>query len=148
VREPLAAIQGSVGDVVFPVRTVRPATKDDIPACDVLCHNVHGHSHRGELLDAVAAGRALVVDYAGSITGYATGLAIDCHAVGCGNVDLQALIASGGGFRGSRMLIPSRNTALLHWCLDHGLRVAKQMNLMSIGLYNAPQGAWIPSISY
>lgn len=86
-----------------------------------------------------------MVEHKGAITGYATGLAIDCHVEGGGNEDLQAMIASVDEFR---MLIPSRNTALFHWCLDHGLRVAKQMNLMSVGLYNARQGAWIPSISY
>ena len=45
-------------------------------------------------------------------------------------------------------LIPSRNTELFHWRLNNGLRVVKQMNLMSIDLYNEPQDAWLPSISH
>ncbi len=91
-------------------------------------------------MDAVSNGSARVVEHDGAITGYTTGLAIDCHAVGHSNTDLQALMASGDGFRGTGMLIPSRNTELFHWCLNNGLRVVKQMILMSVGLYNEPQG--------
>jgi hypothetical protein len=34
------------------------------------------------------------------------------------------------------------------WCLKAGLRIVRQSTLMTIGLYNEPQGAWLPSIGY
>jgi hypothetical protein len=37
---------------------------------------------------------------------------------------------------------------LLRWCLERGLRIVQQSTLMTIGLYNEPAGAWLPSIAY
>jgi hypothetical protein len=31
---------------------------------------------------------------------------------------------------------------------ERGLRLVKQQTLMTIGLYNEPSGAWLPSILY
>jgi hypothetical protein len=36
----------------------------------------------------------------------------------------------------------------MRWCLGRGLRVTQMMTLMSMGLYNDPDGAWLPSILY
>ena len=44
--------------------------------------------------------------------------------------------------------MPARNATLLSWCLDNGLRLVQQSTLMTVGLYNEPQGAWLPSIVY
>lgn len=44
--------------------------------------------------------------------------------------------------------MPTRNPALFRWCLDQGLRVVQPMTLMSLGRYNEPAGAWLPSVSY
>jgi hypothetical protein len=63
-------------------------------------------------------------------------------------VDLQALIASAESFGGPGILVPSRNTTLLRWCLSNGLHIVQPMTLMSIGLYNDPEGAWMPSVSF
>jgi hypothetical protein len=49
----------------------------------------------------------------------------------------------GGGF-----LLPSRNSELFRWCLAHRLRLVHQMTLMTIGLYDEPQGAYLPSVLY
>jgi hypothetical protein len=70
------------------------------------------------------------------------------HAVAEGNEDLQALIASAETFVSLGILVPSRNATLLGWCLDNGLRLVQQSTLMTVGLYNEPQGAWLPSIVY
>jgi hypothetical protein len=32
--------------------------------------------------------------------------------------------------------------------LRHGLRIVQQSTLMTVGLYNDPAGAWLPSIAY
>ena len=46
------------------------------------------------------------------------------------------------------MLVPTRNSELFRWCLANGLRVVQPMNLMSLGLYNEPKGAFLPSVLY
>ncbi len=60
----------------------------------------------------------------------------------------MALLGSAEAFMGLGVLVPSRNAELLGWCLDHGLRIVQQSTLMTIGLYNEPAGAWLPSIVY
>ena len=61
---------------------------------------------------------------------------------------MYALLASAQVFMGLGILVPSRNAALLGWCLDHGLRIVQQSTLMTIGLYNEPTGPYLPSIAY
>jgi hypothetical protein len=109
---------------------------------------VHGFDRGIELTQAIEQGTAKVVERAGRITGYASGLAFFSHATAETNMDLQALIASTESFGGPGILVPSRNTALLRWCLANGLHVVQPMTLMSIGLYNEPAGAWLPSILF
>jgi hypothetical protein len=115
---------------------------------DALCRRVHGHARSGELQGAIAAGTARVVERPDRISGYATGFGYGWHAVADGNEDLQALIASAEAFVSLGILVPSRNAPLLGWCLDNGLRLVQQSTLMTAGLYNEPQGAWLPSIVY
>jgi hypothetical protein len=109
---------------------------------------VHGFDRGIELAQAIEQGTAKVVERAGRITGYASGLAFFSHATAETNMDLQALIASSESFGGPGILVPSRNTALMRWCLANGLQVVQPMTLMSIGLYNEPTGAWLPSILF
>lgn len=148
VREPLSVLQGAPLQRSIPGLGVRPARADDIPACDALCRRVHGHDRSGELQGAIAAGTARVVERPDRISGYATGFGYGWHAVAEGNEDLQALIASADAFVSLGILVPSRNAPLLSWCLDNGLRLVQQSTLMTVGLYNEPQGAWLPSIVY
>jgi len=44
--------------------------------------------------------------------------------------------------------VPLRNGALFQWCLAHRLRVVQVLTLMTIGLYNEPAGAYLPSVLY
>jgi hypothetical protein len=44
--------------------------------------------------------------------------------------------------------VPTRNSDLFRWCVTNGLRVVQPMTLMSMGLYNQPAGAFLPSISF
>jgi predicted N-acetyltransferase YhbS len=148
VREPLSELQGAPLRQDVPGLAVRPACPEDRPACDELCHRVHGHARSGELRDAIAAGSARVVERSGRISGYATGVGYAWHAVAEADEDVQALLASAEAFAGLGVLVPSRNTALLRWGLGNGLRIVQQATLMTIGLYNEPQGAWLPSIVY
>jgi hypothetical protein len=119
-----------------------------LDACNALSRRVHGFDRAAELAHAVRQNTASVVERGGRITGYATSLAFFGHATAETNPDLQALIASVDSFGGPGILVPSRNSALLRWCLANGLRVVQPMTLMSVGLYNEPAGAWMPSILF
>jgi GNAT superfamily N-acetyltransferase len=148
VREPLSVLQGPPPAISIPGRGIRPAVADDIADCDRLCARIHGHDRSWELRDAIAAGTARVVERPAGISGYATGLGYGWHAVAETNEDLIALLASAELFMGLGILVPSRNAELLQWCLAHDLRIVQQSTLMTIGLYNEPSGAYLPSILF
>jgi hypothetical protein len=61
---------------------------------------------------------------------------------------MRALIGAAESFPGPGFLVPMRNGELLRWCLAEGLRITQTMTLMTIGLYNQPDGAWLPSVTY
>jgi predicted N-acetyltransferase YhbS len=147
-RALLACMQGPPLGEATPGFEVRPAIAADQAACNALCERVHGHGRAGELADAIAFGQAVVVERAGRISGYATAIAFFGHAVGETSDDLKALIAAAPAILGAGILVPMGNGALIRWCLDRGLRITQTMTLMSIGLYNQPSGAWLPSIIY
>lgn len=147
-REPLSCVQGAPVQVRVPGHDVRPATAADLAACNALCEKVHGLSRSGELGDAIQQGSALVVEHGGRVTGYSTALAFFGHSVGESNEDLKALIGAVPFYAGPGFLVPTRNAELLRWCLNQKLRIQYPLTLMSMGLYNEPQGAFLPSIAY
>ncbi len=148
VREPLACLQGQTTERSVPGCVARPAQPSDLDACNELSRRVHGFDRAAELGQAIQQNTAVVVERGGRITGYATVLAFFGHATAETNLDMQSLIASAESFGGPGILVPTRNSALLRWCLSNGLRVVQPMTLMSIGLYNDPAGAWLPSILF
>ena len=158
IREPLSCLQGQIRERSAPGYTVRPAQLADLPACSDLSNRVHGFDRTAELTQAIEARDQgshagpvpdpRVVERNGRITGYTVSLAFFAHSTAESNDDMQALVASADAFPGSGILVPSRNTALLRWCLTNGLRVVQPMTLMSIGLYNEPAGAWLPSVLF
>jgi predicted N-acetyltransferase YhbS len=148
VRDPLAVLQGAPLGIRLAGCAVRKAIAADAEACDRLCRAVHGHDRGGELRDAVDRGTASVVERNGQITGYTTQIGWSGHAVAESNEDLKALIAAAPSIGGPGLLLPSRNTELFRWCLDHGLRMVQPMTLMSLGLYNEPEGAYLPTVVF
>jgi predicted N-acetyltransferase YhbS len=148
IREPLSCLQGQTLERNIPGCTVRLAKPDDEHACNALSRRVHGFDRGIDLAQAIEHGTARVVERGGRVTGYTTHLAFFGHSTAETNVDLQALIASAESFAGPGILVPSRNSVLLRWCLANGLRVVQPMTLMSAGLYNDPAGAWLPSVLF
>lgn len=148
VREHLANLQGPPLALRTEGHEVRSATAADLAACNALCRTVHGFDRGVSLRDAIAGGTAAVVEHGGRITGYTTEIAFFGHAVAESNEDLKALIGAAPGFGGPGFLLPSRNTELFQWCLARGLRMVQSMTLMTLGLYNEPQGAYLPSILF
>ena len=71
------------------------------------------------------------------------------HSVGESNEDLQALFGAAEAFAGAGVLVPTRNSDLMRWCLGEKLRITQTLTLMSVGLYQlSSNGAWLPSILY
>jgi GNAT superfamily N-acetyltransferase len=147
-REPIACMSGPAIGHVPDGFHVRPATEADLELCNQVCMSVHGHNRSGELLDAIKLGTATVVEFNDRVSGYATDLGFLAHAVGETNHDLMALIGAASAFTGPGILVPIRNAELFRWCLSHRLRVSQVMTLMTIGLYNEPAGAYLPSVLY
>jgi len=148
VREPLSVMQGRTRERSIPGCTVRAATATDLAACNALSQRVHGFERATDLALSIQQGTALVTERGGRITAYASHLAFFGHSTAESNADLQALIASVDSFAGPGILVPSRNAELFRWCLANGLRVVQPMTLMSIGLYNEPAGAFLPSVLF
>jgi GNAT superfamily N-acetyltransferase len=148
VREPLSCIQGTPRPLTIAGCEVRPATPADLEACNALSYRVHGFDRGADLAHAIEHGTARVVERGSRITGYASNLSFFGHTTCESNQDLQALLASVDSFGAPGILLPSRNSEMLRWCLAQGLRVTQPMTLMSMGLYNEPRGAWLPSITF
>ena len=148
VRETFAAMYGDPLRLTLPGHTVRPATADDEAACNALCIRVHGHDRAGELHPAIAKGKAQVVERLGRVTAYTTGIGYFSHSIAETNDDLEALIGASPGFGRPGFLVPLSNPELFRWCLAHGLRVFFVMNLMAIGMYQEPRGAYLASVGY
>ena len=148
IREPLSCMQGRTVQRTVAGCTVRPAQSTDLDASKTLAIQVHGFDRGQELAEGIEHGTAVLVERGGRITGYSSLLGSFGHTIAETNLDMQALIASADSFAGAGILVPSRNSALLRWCLANGLRIAQPMTLMTIGLYNEPEGAYLPSVFY
>ena len=148
IRETVSGLQGRPLHLRIPGYEVRTAREADVPACNQLCFRIHGHERAGEVADAVRDGTANVVERLGRITGYSTAIGWFHHAIGETNDDLKALIGAAPAFLGPGFLLPSRNGELFRWCLANNFRVVAQATLMTVGLYNEPGGAYLPSILY
>jgi GNAT superfamily N-acetyltransferase len=147
-REALSVLQGPVIRESIEGHSVRPATAKDAAACSELSRRIHSFDRQQELLGAINDGTALVVEHDGRISGYATVVGFFGHAIAESNEDMKALIGAAPEYAGPGFMVPTRNSELLRWCLQRGLRIVQPMTLMSTGLYNEPAGAFLPSVIY
>lgn len=147
-RDPASVIQGKPLNISFSGYEVRAAAEADVQPCAELCRFVHGFDRSEEVREAIHRGSARVVEHLGRVTGYTTGIGFFAHSIGATNQDLMALIGSAASFAGPGFILPTGNEEIFRWCLTHGLRLVAQVTLMTVGLYNEPNGAWMPSILY
>ena len=148
VRASFAAMFGPAVGVSLPGYEVRGATDLDASACDALCFAVHGHTRSGEVAEAAQSGSLLVVERLGRITGYSTGVNYFAHSVAETRDDLIALIGATADYGTPGFLVPLADGELFRWCLAHGLKVFFVLNEMTVGLYQEPRGAYMPSVGY
>jgi Acetyltransferases len=146
--EPLSVMQGPVLNLIIEGYKVRKMTNDDIGVADALCRRIHGHTRQQDVIDGILTGGGYVVEHDGRITGYTTTLGFFGHSVGESNEDLKALIGAVPAFPGAGFLLPTRNSELMRWCLEHGLKIVQPMTLMSRGFYQEPGGAFLSSVLY
>ena len=147
-RELLSCLQGPAIRRSVDGCAVAPADNSDVEECNRLARHVHGFDRGEELSDAIRQRTAVVVRRHNRITGYATAMAFFGHAVAESNLDLQALIGAAESLGGPGILVPTRNTTLVRWCLANGLRIVYPLTLMSMGLYSEPSGVFLPSILF
>ena len=148
VRETFAAMHGAPLHLSMPGYVVRRATTDDEDACNALCVQVHGYDRAVEVSHAIERGKARVVERLGRVSGYTTGIGYFNHSVAETNDDLYAMIAAATHLMQPGIVVPLDNPELFRWCLAHGLRVFFVMNLMAIGIYQEPRGAYLASVGY
>lgn len=152
IKEPLVLMAGELSAETPENVKVRPLTEADYAVCDELCREVHGFSRIEELKGIAQMMPAFVVVRDNQVVGYASAPNVwqMNHAVAKNNDDLFALLAGASKLTGQPLsfLLPSRNGDLFRRCLAKGLKVVKPMNLMSMGEYREPQGAFLPSVLY
>jgi predicted N-acetyltransferase YhbS len=154
VAEPVALLKGRPRSTGVEGVEVRALERGDLAGCEALHRRVHGFERTAELADALAAPQfsPVVAVRDGRIVAYATTLSFfpAAHAAAETEADLAALIA--GALADSdapgSFLLPTRQAELFRWCLAEGLRVVKPMTYMTVGRYEVPDGAWIPSVLY
>ena len=147
-RETVSILQGKPLGQKFPGHNVRSVTAGDVAACSQLCRRVHGFDRDAELRDAIKGKTAALVEHGGKITGYTTGVAFSGHSVAETNQALMALIGASPQFDGPGFLLPTRNYEVFRWCLGAGLKLVYQMTLMTMGPYDEPKGAYLPSVLF
>jgi predicted N-acetyltransferase YhbS len=147
-REQLLTMQGEPLAESIPGFDLRAGTQDDVEACRALGLAVHGLERTAEAAGAAERGSLRIVEHGGRPVGYSTGIGFLGHTVSETNDGLKALIADAREITGPGFLLPSRNGELVRWCLEHRLRIVHMMTLMTIGLYNEPSGAWLPSVLF
>jgi GNAT superfamily N-acetyltransferase len=150
-REPVVVMSGKPTSGAWEGIEVRPMGEADLDGCEALCKKVHGFERTNELRGAMHAFAPYVALRDDDVSAYATTLTFwpMAHGVAETDEDMQALVCGVAAAVDDpvALLVPLRS-ALFHWCLAEGLRSVKPMNLMTLGSYQEPRGAWFPSVLY
>ena len=149
VQDVLSTLQGPAINVLIDGYTVRTAKPDDLPICNKLYYETHGHNRQRELEDAIQRGTAAVTEEeGGSIKGVCSMMGYGGFAVAENNEALKALIGHASEFIGPGIIVPSGNGEVMRWCMEHGLQIVQQLTIMTKGFYQPPTTPYIPSILY
>lgn len=153
VKEPLMLMEGELkGDVPAGLE-VRQIKEDDFTGCAELCRKAHGFERTGELRNTPPFLNSFVAVREGRVAAYASAphfWALN-HAVAESEEDMHALLLGAGNLSDGQplsFLLPTRQTNLLRWCLQQGMRAIKPMTLMVMGEYQEPRSCYLPSVGY
>ncbi|WP_137176625.1 GNAT family N-acetyltransferase [Roseomonas sp. AR75] len=152
VKAPLLLLEGCPRDPAEPGEGVRPMRPEDVTACDALHAAAHGVGRAQEIRHVLEAGAPLVLERRNRIAAYLTAPEDwqANHGAAETAADLIALLA-GAARRGQGrlgLLVPSRQSDVLRWCLQAGMRAVKPMVLLARGSYRVPARCWVPSGLY
>jgi GNAT superfamily N-acetyltransferase len=152
VKEPVVIVEGVLEAEPDPDVEVRPLEPEDLDACAALAGYVTGFERVNELRALPPAATPFVAARDGYVVAYAawpTFWALN-HAMARTVDDMRALLAGAARATGLPLwiIVPTRQADLFRWCLASGLRVVKPMNLMAMGAYREPTGAYLPSVGY
>jgi hypothetical protein len=154
VVEPLVIMQGVPADKgsASPETQVRLLEEKDHDACAELCQRIHSFDRSKELKQTAQMFPAVVAVREDRVVAYASAPIFWQlnHAVAETTDDMQNLLAGAAGLiqQPLSFLLPVRQARLFRWCLDRKLRVVKPMSLMAMGMYQEPQGCFLPSVLY
>ncbi len=153
VKEPLVLMTGAISGELPANVEVRLIAEEDYAACDELCRKVHGFSRVAELRGTAQMMPAFVISRENKIVAYAAAPNVwqMNHAVAESNEDMENLLIGAANLTNQPLsfLLPTRCSGdLFRWCLKSGMKVVKPMNLMSMGEYQEPRGAFLPSVLY
>lgn len=152
VKEPLALMRGKPRNILAADVEVRPMETGDLEECAALCQKVHGFDRLNELTDTRSMFGSFVLTRGGKIKAYmaAPTFWILNHSVAETRDDLQNLILGAATAVNEPLsfLLPMRQAELFRWCLAEGLKIVKPMNLMAMGEYQEPRGAFLTSVGY
>ena len=151
VKEPVALVSGHPRSAPVEGVEVRRMEEADLEECGALCERVHGFPRTGDLRDSLHAFAPFVALRDGGVVAYASTVVLwpMNHGVAESEEDMKALLlgAAAAVEEPPALLVPLRS-GLFRWALEEGLRLVKPMNLMALGEYREPQGAWFPSVLY
>jgi N-acetylglutamate synthase-like GNAT family acetyltransferase len=148
-KEPVAVMQPVPTEQ--PDESIRPVAEADLDAVEELSRRIYKVSRRNEVASSMTGPfRAFLRERGGRIAGYyISGIA--GHGVAETEDDLVALVRETArqmppDFH--RVLCPLTEGDLYRKLLAAGCRNIKVMNLMALGPYERPDGAWLPSVLY
>jgi len=148
-KEPVAVMQPTPGERAD--ESVRAVSEADLEVVDRLSQQIYKVSRRNEVASGIAGPfRSFLRERNGRVAGYyIPGIA--GHGVAETEDDLVALVRETArqmppDFH--RVLCPLTEGDLYRKLLANGCRNIKVMNLMALGPYERPDGAWLPSVLY
>jgi GNAT superfamily N-acetyltransferase len=145
-KEPLSAMALAANH--NPDANVRPATPADYERMDQLCRDIYRVSRRGEYAAVGSMGIPIFVLDRGHVSGYLV-LSAMGHGVAESEDDMLTLLHSAGALNpGAEAMVPLREGSLYRRALAAGHRNKKLLNLMALGPYEEPQGAWTASVMF
>ena len=152
VKEFLAVVSGEIAGEIIAGIEVRGMEDADLEACAALCRSVHGFDRTRELRLRSPLFPSYVAVRDGRIVAYASAPHFWPLNSGVAQApeDMKALLlgVAAESEEPLAFLLPLRQAELFRWCLQKGMRVIKPMTLMARGLYQEPQGCFLPSSAY
>jgi GNAT superfamily N-acetyltransferase len=148
VKSPLALMQPQ--PAAQPDPSVRPLTRDDLPAVEELSRRIYKVNRRNEVEGMLPVFPTFIRERDGRPTGY---LMMGLIGHGVFETEDDAVATIGEATRQSppdfhRVFCPLQEGSLYRRFLASGARAIKPMNLMALGPYEEPEGIWMPSVLY